>query len=125
TGGGKNDVDRRRQRVRLYDGGRRWHLPAQNQLSLIQDTQRSQTGTFERIEQVRIRLGSVEGGKNLPANHDHHPKPARLLARRNLHGLEQVRRTIPAEVADGAHRAGTHDWRLTRRRSRDEISSVL
>src|SRR5205085_2039766 len=50
TGGGKNDVDRRRQRVRLYDGGRRWHLAPQNQLPLIQDTQRSQTGTFERIE---------------------------------------------------------------------------
>src|SRR5687767_1711309 len=56
SGGGENDVDGSRERLRFYSGGRRRHLTPEYQLALVENAERAEAGTLERVEQVGVGL---------------------------------------------------------------------
>ena len=72
-----------------------------------------------------VGLGGIERGENLPTDHHHHPKTARLITCRDLYCLEEICRPIPTEIANGPHRAGEHNRLLTRRRTRHQVRRFL
>ena len=75
---------------------------------------------------VGVRLGVLEPREDAAAHRRPScPSPTRLGRGGDAHGVDQVLRAVPSEVAGGAHRAGEHDRLLRRHRARDQVRGLL
>src|SRR5688572_24640509 len=96
-----------------------------DQLTLIQYSERPESRTLEGIEKVSVRLRCVECREDLTADNYHRPESPGLGTRGNANCLEKIRWTVPAKVAHCSHRSRKHDRFFRGQRSCDKICGFL
>ena len=104
-----DDVHRRAERGGREERRRRRQRAAEDHRAVVEDADRTEPRALERVQEMRVRLGHVEPREDTPPHRDHRTVPLRVGTRRHAHGIQQVLRPIPADIARRPHRAGEHD----------------